>query len=261
MGGFIKLHYFAIRMITDSCGLTFNLLVLKNWIFHRKLSSSYGYALKRKCRHFDWLHWKLSFWQLSVQPVMEVSPKWQHHRFIAGAVATGVARPSPVVILNKLNPWQLCHLRGSISDVWDIPVVTNDRKRKSLSIFPALNSVWHRLKHPIIVFIIERFKTIWYLRSNHCSPGRSLLAEFKGALLDYVCLEWVIKAHAFSIGRISNITFIISAVTWKQISNYIPYIFYSLALQEMEMIVGNIYFRLCFSGEVNFEKKTPDGAH
>ena len=28
-----------------------------------------------------WLHWKLSFWQLSVQPVMKISSKWRHFRF------------------------------------------------------------------------------------------------------------------------------------------------------------------------------------
>ena len=28
-----------------------------------------------------WLHWKLSKWQLSVQPVMKISSKWQHFRF------------------------------------------------------------------------------------------------------------------------------------------------------------------------------------
>ena len=33
----------------------------------------------RNFRH--WLHWKLSFWQLSVQPVMKISSKWWHFRF------------------------------------------------------------------------------------------------------------------------------------------------------------------------------------
>ena len=28
-----------------------------------------------------WLHWKLSFWQLSVLPVMKISSKWRHFRF------------------------------------------------------------------------------------------------------------------------------------------------------------------------------------
>ena len=28
-----------------------------------------------------WLHWKLSFWQLSVRPVMKISSKWRHFRF------------------------------------------------------------------------------------------------------------------------------------------------------------------------------------
>ena len=28
-----------------------------------------------------WLHWKLSFWQLQVQPLMKILPKWWHFRF------------------------------------------------------------------------------------------------------------------------------------------------------------------------------------
>ena len=33
-------------------------------------------------RNFNhWLHWKLSFWQLPVQPVMKISSKWKHFRF------------------------------------------------------------------------------------------------------------------------------------------------------------------------------------
>ena len=35
-------------------------------------------------RNFNhWLHWKLSFWQLPVQPVMKISSKWRHFRFSA----------------------------------------------------------------------------------------------------------------------------------------------------------------------------------
>ena len=34
------------------------------------------------CHH--WLHWKLSFWQLSVQSTMTISSKWRHFRFSAG---------------------------------------------------------------------------------------------------------------------------------------------------------------------------------
>ena len=31
-----------------------------------------------------WLHWKLSKWQLPVQPVMKISSKWRHFRFSEG---------------------------------------------------------------------------------------------------------------------------------------------------------------------------------
>ena len=57
-------------------------------------------SLKRKCLHFQeifipgctgschfwrnfypWLHWKLSKWQLPLQPVMKISSKWPHYHF------------------------------------------------------------------------------------------------------------------------------------------------------------------------------------
>ena len=31
-----------------------------------------------------WLHWKLSKWQLPVQPVIKISSKWRHFRFSEG---------------------------------------------------------------------------------------------------------------------------------------------------------------------------------
>ena len=31
--------------------------------------------------YHHWLHWKLSKWQLPVQPVMKISSKWRHFRF------------------------------------------------------------------------------------------------------------------------------------------------------------------------------------
>ena len=37
-----------------------------------------------------WLHWKLSKWQLPVQPVMKISSKWWHFRF-GGSVVFNVA--------------------------------------------------------------------------------------------------------------------------------------------------------------------------
>ena len=52
------------------------------------------FTLKRKCfkefleilrnvlRNFlHWLHWKLPFWQLSMQPALKISSKWRHCRF------------------------------------------------------------------------------------------------------------------------------------------------------------------------------------
>ena len=47
-----------------------------------------------------WLHWKLSFWQLSVQPVMKISSKWRHFRFSVTRNADGCQRD---VILGKID--------------------------------------------------------------------------------------------------------------------------------------------------------------
>ena len=40
------------------------------------------HAQNHRCkRNFNhWLHWKLSFWQLPVQPVIKISSKWRHFR-------------------------------------------------------------------------------------------------------------------------------------------------------------------------------------
>ena len=45
-----------------------------------------------------WLHWKLSIWQLPVQPVVKVSSKWQHFRFSESPVMCKMC-PSHDVIM------------------------------------------------------------------------------------------------------------------------------------------------------------------
>ena len=45
-----------------------------------------------------WLHRKLSFWQLSVQPVMKISSKWRHFRFSEAwlHVVVSILRPKQI---------------------------------------------------------------------------------------------------------------------------------------------------------------------
>ena len=63
---------------------------------------TYCFSLKQKCHHFDeifitaWLHWKLSKWQLSMQPVTKMPSKW-HFRFSVVPVYTSSCH---VCILN-----------------------------------------------------------------------------------------------------------------------------------------------------------------
>ena len=64
-----------------------------------------GYITETKMSSFwwnfhHWLHWKLSFWQLSVQPVMKISSKWRHFRF---SVNGGKIRKSCVLFSTYLS--------------------------------------------------------------------------------------------------------------------------------------------------------------
>ena len=47
-----------------------------------------------------WLHWKLSFWQLPVQPVMNISSKWRLFRFSE--------RQNAISIYSRIDKMPLC---------------------------------------------------------------------------------------------------------------------------------------------------------
>ena len=51
------------------------------------------------------LHWKLSFWQLPVQPVMKISSKWRHFRF--SVLAQRWIHPCQVTNLCSKTKWPL----------------------------------------------------------------------------------------------------------------------------------------------------------
>ena len=61
----------------------------------------------RNFRH--WLHWKLSFWQLSVQPVMKISSKWWHFRF-----SVHLLKPATVWIIIHGMLWSILKIKLSI---------------------------------------------------------------------------------------------------------------------------------------------------
>ena len=52
------------------------------WPWQNTTHWNYMSSFWRNFHH--WLHWKLSFWQLSVQPVIKISSKWRHFRFSEG---------------------------------------------------------------------------------------------------------------------------------------------------------------------------------
>ena len=89
------LYYHHYISVSGKC-----LLVTIHWLVFNSATSrpnsvSVASALRRtftetKMSSFwwnfhHWLHWKLSVWQLSVQPVMKISSKWRHFRFSVGA--------------------------------------------------------------------------------------------------------------------------------------------------------------------------------
>ena len=74
-----------------------HIYALLNWVIitETKMSSFWW-----KFHH--WLHRKLSFWQLSVQPVMKISSKWRHFRFSDFFSAMAFLEPKGTYCL--LNP-------------------------------------------------------------------------------------------------------------------------------------------------------------
>ena len=60
-----------------------------------------------------WLHWKLSKWQLPVQPVIKISSKWRHFRF-----SEGVKMYTYAILVSLVPLLQNSHNRHSIAPSW-----------------------------------------------------------------------------------------------------------------------------------------------
>ena len=68
--------FYALLALCEGIPLvTLTFIKPVTWSFTETKMSSFW----RNFHH--WLHWKLSFWQLPVQPVMIISSKWRHFRF------------------------------------------------------------------------------------------------------------------------------------------------------------------------------------
>ena len=77
--------------------------------------------------HFrHWLHWTLSFWQRSVQPVTKILSKWRHFRFSALVAANGLI----IDTTNGLSPTQhpftmACRMYDTIwYKLWVLTIIT-----------------------------------------------------------------------------------------------------------------------------------------
>ena len=78
---------------------------LPNW---GEWGITWGLSLKQKCCHFDdffyhWLHRNLSFVQLSVQPVLQIS-KWRHFRLMLHGSSYFFTTETITKCLNPLRP-------------------------------------------------------------------------------------------------------------------------------------------------------------
>ena len=81
------------KTIYYSTGVSISILDLPEFVslhtvgnFGLKYGTLYNNNTETKMSSFwrnfhHWLHWKLSFWQLPVQPVMNISSKWRLFRF------------------------------------------------------------------------------------------------------------------------------------------------------------------------------------
>ena len=77
------------NMISASIQQMLHLGCIKQWFSNLDLpfeSSEVSQNTETEMSSFwwnfhHWLHWKLSKWQLPVQPVMKISSKWRHFRF------------------------------------------------------------------------------------------------------------------------------------------------------------------------------------
>ena len=69
-----------------------------------------------------WLHWKLSKWQLPVQPVIKISSKWRHFRFSEIQWSAVITRSNIVrYYINNYNNWERISLRYWIYKRHPIP--------------------------------------------------------------------------------------------------------------------------------------------
>ena len=71
----VSWHYCKVTTIWGGSLKTF-VVAKPVWLVYTETKMS---SFWRNFNH--WLHWKLSFWQLPLQPVMKISSKWRHFRF------------------------------------------------------------------------------------------------------------------------------------------------------------------------------------
>ena len=111
-----------------------------------------------------WLHWKLSFWQLSVQPVMKISSKWRHFRFSVKSIE------------------MICHMNYTH---W---FVTYCRVVVELFINLLLHGIYFH--HDVIKW--KRFSRYWpFVWGNHRSPVNSHHKnQWRGALEFSLICAW-----------------------------------------------------------------------
>ena len=114
-------------------------------------------------RNFNhWLHWKLSFWQLPVQPVMKISSKWRHFRFSGDDCMMTSSNGNISALLaicarSPVNSPQKGQWRGalmfSLISAW-INSWVNNRETGDLR--------RHRARYNVIVMNIDSVYPLWF---------------------------------------------------------------------------------------------------
>ena len=70
--------------------------------------------------YHHWQHWKLSKWQLPVQPVMKISSKWRHFRFSIIVATTAIYTNSAILFAYHKKIQSLRFLAPFASSFWNI---------------------------------------------------------------------------------------------------------------------------------------------
>ena len=142
-----------------------------------------------------WLHWKLSKWQLPVQPVMKISSKWRHFRFSVRrriSIRTSQHRYTSALkcwkwaLYHKMVCWELkhetiCCVPNKKNWIWITmklvhSLVHSIKRKPSNSLCYNVNCTYKRAKTYRFSVIFSKWKPMKILLMKQCSHICRILA-------------------------------------------------------------------------------------